>query len=86
MSDIEGIYTCQEIVEMVTEYFDGGLDTADRVRFERHVAICPPCRGYLSQMRTTVRLAGSLSENDLPEGLRSDLLDAFAHWKRKPSE
>lgn len=82
MSDINGIYSCQQIVEIVTEYLEGGLDTADRVRFERHVALCPPCRGYLSQMRTTARLAGRLSENDLPESLRDDLLNAFADWKR----
>jgi predicted anti-sigma-YlaC factor YlaD len=76
-------YTCQQIVEVVTEYLDGGLLTAERVAFERHVAICPPCRGYLSQMRNVTRVAGGLSENDLTPGARQDLLEVFADWKRR---
>jgi predicted anti-sigma-YlaC factor YlaD len=75
-------YSCQQIVELVTEYLDGGLLTADRVAFERHVAICPPCRGYLSQMRKLTRAAASFSEDDLSPSVREDLLEAFADWKK----
>lgn len=74
--------SCRDIVELLTEYLDGGLETADRIAFERHVAICPPCRGYLAQIRTVVRLAGELREADLPPDTRADLLEAFAEWKR----
>ena len=74
--------TCQQIVEVVTEYLDGGLATSDRVAFERHVAICPPCRGYLSQIRWVTRVAGSFRADDLPESMRDDLLSAFAEWKQ----
>jgi anti-sigma factor RsiW len=75
-------YTCRQIVEVVTDYLDGGLATEERIAFERHVVICPPCRGYLSQMRTIKRIAGSLSENDLSPAVRKDLLAAFADWKK----
>jgi anti-sigma factor RsiW len=75
-------YTCQQIVEVVTEYLDGGLDTAERVAFERHVTICPPCRGYLSQIRAVTRVAGGLAADDLPPSVRDDLLQSFAEWKR----
>lgn len=75
-------YTCQLVVDLVTEYLDGGLETADRIAFERHVAICPPCRGYLSQIRTVTRVAGRLSEEELPQSVRDDLLEAFASWKK----
>lgn len=74
-------YTCQAIVEAMTEYLDGGLATAERIAFERHVAICPPCRGYLSQIRTVTRVAAGLSENDLAPNVREDLLTVFADWK-----
>jgi predicted anti-sigma-YlaC factor YlaD len=74
-------YTCQQIVEVVTEYLDGGLETSDRVAFERHVAICPPCRGYLSQIRWVSRVAGGLRADELPEHVRDGLLSAFAEWK-----
>ena len=79
----ETAYNCQQIVEVVTEYLEGGLATADRLAFERHVMICPPCRGYLSQMRKVSRVAGGLREENLAESVRDGLLDAFADWKKE---
>ena len=76
--------TCQDVVELVTEYLEDGLVAPDRLAFERHVAICPPCRGYLAQMRRVSRIAGSLGEEDVPEKLRSSVLDAFREWKTGP--
>jgi anti-sigma factor RsiW len=34
---------CKEIVELVTEYLGGTLAAQDRVRFDQHLATCPPC-------------------------------------------
>ena len=80
-------YSCRQIVDAITEYLDGGLPSAERVAFERHVAICPPCRGYLAQIRTVTRVAGTLRESDLSPEARDGLLDAFSDWKeRRPSE
>jgi anti-sigma factor RsiW len=79
----EPFYSCREIVELVTEYLEGGLAPADRLAFERHVAICPPCRGYLAQMRKVVRVAGTIKEENLPESVRRDLNAVFADWKRE---
>lgn len=76
--------TCKEVVELVTEYLENGLAAEDRLAFERHVSICPPCRGYLSQMRRVSQVSGSLSEEDVPERLRSSLLEAFREWKTGP--
>lgn len=76
--------SCQQIVELVTEYLDGGLDVSERLAFERHVAICPPCRGYLSQLRRVSSVAGTMSEDDVPERLRESLLKAFRDWKSGP--
>ena len=80
MSEIA--YNCKQIVELVTEYFEGGLAATERLAFEQHVAICPPCRGYLSQMRKVSRVARGLREEDLAASVREDLLKAFADWKR----
>lgn len=74
-------YTCQEIVEAVTDYLDGGLSTAERLAFERHVGICPPCRGYLAQLRRVIAAAPSLREEELPASLRDGLLAAFEDWQ-----
>jgi len=76
--------SCQQIVELVTEYLEGGLDDRERLAFERHVTICPPCRGYLSQLRRVSKTAGALSEDDVPDRLRTSLLEAFRDWKTGP--
>ena len=46
--------TCKEIVELVTRYDEGGLEDADRARFEEHLATCGACVTYYDQMRRTV--------------------------------
>jgi anti-sigma factor RsiW len=68
---------CREFVELVTDYLEGALTDAERVRFEAHLAECDGCTGYLEDMR---RLVGSL--HDAPEPppdpvTRETLLRAF---------
>ena len=73
--------SCQELVELVTEYFEGALSITDRLRFEEHIAVCPPCRAHLRQMRDTIRLLGGLAEETIPPRARDELLHAFRDWK-----
>lgn len=80
MSDAAA-YSCREIVELVTEYLDGALSPSERLGFERHVAICPPCRAYLAQLRRIVQAAPALDAGELPDELRDRLAEAFADWK-----
>ena len=60
------VLTCKEIVELITQYLEGSMGAEVRLRFERHVVTCPPCRGFLSQMRETIRLSGELTTNRYP--------------------
>ncbi len=78
-------FSCREIVEFVTEYMEGGLLTAERLAFERHVAVCPPCRGHFAQLRKISRTAGGLREEQLPEALRASLIEAFRGWRGESS-
>jgi predicted anti-sigma-YlaC factor YlaD len=73
--------TCSEIVELVTEYLEGGLTTEDRERFEEHIGFCGWCLTYLDQMRQTIATVGTLREDDLSPELRQGLLEAFRDWK-----
>jgi anti-sigma factor RsiW len=86
MIDTEVIDTealsCQELVELVTEYLEGALDERDVRAFEGHLAVCDGCTEYLEQLRTTVRLVGSLTPDDLTQGAETALLQAFRGWKR----
>ena len=75
--------TCQELVELVTEYLEGTLDADMRVRFEQDLAACAGCREYLDQMRLTIRATGRLSQDSLPPAATEALLDAFRDWKQR---
>jgi anti-sigma factor RsiW len=72
--------SCRELVALVTEYLEGTLSLRERLRFERHIAVCPPCRGHLEQMRETIRASGALTEESMSPAARDVLLDAFADW------
>lgn len=76
--------TCKELVEVVTDYLEDRLPTEKRILFEEHVSFCSWCRTYLEQMRETVRLTGSLREEDLEPEARDKLLDLFRDWKQEP--
>ena len=71
---------CQELVELVTAYFDGGLSRRDRRRFEAHIRGCEHCTTYVEQMRETIEATGRLPEADLGRHAREELLAAFRDW------
>jgi len=71
--------TCRELVELITDYFDGALDDDARDEFDAHLAICPGCVYYLEQMRTPIRFAHDVKSFERrPEVV--GLLDAFRDW------
>jgi predicted anti-sigma-YlaC factor YlaD len=72
--------TCRELVELVTAYLENALPLAERKRVEEHLTWCEGCRNYLEQMRQTIRVTGTLTEETLPAGARADLLQAFRDW------
>jgi anti-sigma factor RsiW len=74
---------CEELVEIVTEYLEGGLSDAERERFEEHVVACSGCANYLDQIRMTIELAGRVTVDDLMGETRAELLAAFRDWKRE---
>jgi anti-sigma factor RsiW len=72
--------SCQELVELVTDYLEGALAPEEHARFEAHLAECPGCDRYVEQMRTTVVLVGmSAGLESRPEV--TGLLEAFRDWK-----
>jgi anti-sigma factor RsiW len=69
--------TCQELVEVITDYFEGNL-APDRVAvFEAHLELCDGCKAYLDQMRMTVATVGRIEEADVPAEMRDTLIAAF---------
>jgi anti-sigma factor RsiW len=73
--------TCQQLVELVTDYFEEALPAETRQQFEAHLARCAPCRVYVAQMRVTIELTGQLREEDLAPETKERLLDLFRRWQ-----
>jgi anti-sigma factor RsiW len=71
---------CQELVELVTAYFDGSLSRRDRRRFEKHIAGCDHCTAYVEQMGLVIQATGRLTEEDIAPRAREELLEAFRDW------
>ena len=74
--------TCQEVVELVSDYLDGALEPEEASLFEQHINFCDGCEWYLDQMRATLATVGRITEADVPPGTRDKLLTAFREWKR----
>ena len=74
--------SCQELVELVTDYLEGMLPDGLRQRFDDHIAHCTGCRTYLAQMRATIRATGTLTPESLTPEAEGALLDAFRGWRQ----
>ena len=75
--------SCQEMIEVVTNYLDGALPTDEAQRFERHLSYCAGCSTYVDQIRETIRQTGMVPrEESLPPELREEILAQFRNWKR----
>ena len=68
---------CQDLVEVVTAYFDGAMTPEEREIFEHHLEECDGCVNYIAQMRTTVELTGTLKPDDIAPETMETLLAAF---------
>jgi anti-sigma factor RsiW len=69
--------SCQEVVEVVTDYLEGKLSPEHAAIFEAHLKLCDGCQWYLDQMRITIGAVGRIEDDELPSELRDTVLAAF---------
>ncbi len=74
--------SCQEFVELVTDYLEDALDPSTRARFEHHMGLCLGCEVYLRQMEETAARLGSIPAESLPPYAQTTLLEAFRGFHR----
>jgi hypothetical protein len=82
MSEPAQHLTCQEVVELVTDYLEAAMPADQMSLFEQHILFCDGCMTYVQQMRMTVSTVGRLGTEDVPDELRDRLLTAFRGWRR----
>jgi anti-sigma factor RsiW len=75
--------SCQEVVELVTDYLDQALAADEASLFEQHINFCDGCDWYLQEIRTTVSTARRITEHEVPPETRDKLMTAFREWKRE---
>jgi predicted anti-sigma-YlaC factor YlaD len=73
--------TCQQAVELVTNYLEGALPRRQRRRFEEHLRSCANCSTYLEQIRTTIRLTGRLEADQLEPETREGIIDLYRRYR-----
>ena len=80
MSVLSRDLTCQQAVELVTDYLEDRMPRGRRRRFEKHLRGCPNCTAYLDQIRTTIRLTGQVEPEQLDASTRDGLIDLYRRF------
>lgn len=53
--------TCQQFVELVTDYFEGALSARTRNQVEEHLVMCDWCVTYAEQIEATIAALAELA-------------------------
>ena len=80
--------TCQQFVDVLTDYLEGAVDEGLRADIERHLVICRGCANYAEQMRSTIDLLARAGiDGDGADAPADGLLDLFRRWRdERPTE
>jgi anti-sigma factor RsiW len=73
--------SCRELVELVTDYFEGAMSRSQRRRFEAHIAACDGCTIYVQELRAVHEQAGRLAVSDVSPEVEARLGEVFATWR-----
>lgn len=75
--------TCQEFVEMVTDYLENVLLPETRRQFEEHAELCPGCETYLEQIQQTIVMMRRIGEETPTPETKQKLLQVFHQLKHE---
>jgi len=68
-------WTCKQVIlDLLIEYEDGAMEVGERVLFERHIEMCPPCVHFLTTYRATGRTLKLLKPEEIPPDLAQSVL------------
>jgi anti-sigma factor RsiW len=70
-----------EEVEIMTDYLEGALPSAEARRLERHLQTCPGCTQYLEPVHTVAGSLGGFTEASIPAEMRDRLISAFRDFR-----
>jgi predicted anti-sigma-YlaC factor YlaD len=76
--------TCQQFVDLVTDYFEGALAPRTLSQVEEHLVMCDWCVTYVEQMQATIDSLGKLKDRSSREP--ADLLLAALRAKKEAGQ
>jgi anti-sigma factor RsiW len=72
---------CEDLLAMLNDYVDGGIDPGVCEQFEKHLAGCNPCQVVVDNIRKTITLYKDGQPYELPVEFRTRLHSALrAKW------
>ena len=77
MTSAQTEISCQEFVELVTDFIEGQLAEARRIEVEIHLGTCDGCETYLEQIRHTIAALRRLAQDDDFPRTREQALASF---------
>jgi anti-sigma factor RsiW len=73
---------CEEMLAVLNDYVDGGIDPAICREFEQHMAGCNPCQVVVDNIRKTITLYKAGRPYELPAPFRNRLHESLRRrWK-----
>lgn len=76
--------TCDELLALLNEYVDGGVDIKACKELKAHLAGCNPCRVVVDNIRKTITLYRKDKPCELPVKFQERLHDTLRKkWKKK---
>ena len=70
MMRVLGKRSCEDVVAVLQEYFEGSLEPRLAAIIERHLEDCPDCEAFARTYGTVIKLTGELPVEQIPDELR----------------
>lgn len=70
MMRVLGKRSCEDVVAVLQDYFDGSLEPRLAAIIERHLEDCPDCEAFTRTYGTVIKLTGELPVEQIPDELR----------------
>jgi predicted anti-sigma-YlaC factor YlaD len=74
--------SCQQVVELVTNYLENALLPEMRERLDAHIAECSGCVRYFEQMQLTIAMLHQIARESVFPATKQELLQLFRDWKK----
>ena len=70
MMRVLGKRSCEDVVAVLQDYFEGCLEPKLAAIIERHLEDCPDCEAFARAYGTVIKLTGELPVEQIPDELR----------------